>query len=404
MGEAVAGVVGCAFWLALTLVGYAYLGFPLVLALISKICAREHRQADIEPTVSLLIPAHNEAGVIQDKINNSLSLDYPRDKLQIRIVSDGSDDGTDEIAARYTSKGVETQRAQPRGGKPTAMNVAVPHCWGEILLLCDANTMFAPNGVRRLVRHFVDPQVGAVTGDVRLQSSEIDYGAGESLFYKLERYVQTCESRIWTTIGVDGGMYALRRDLYVPNRPDTLIDDFVSAMNVARRGYRVIYDPQTVAMEDAVEDARQEFCRRTRTVAGGFQSVFGGRGRPRWNQPVLWMGYLSHKVLRWLSPFVLIVLLLSNIAAILCTGRATPSLYIYVVFLGCQVMFYSLAAAGFLLGHRRLPKPVSVPYYFCLGNAAAMVGFFKWLFGWQAVTWTHADRTKPADITTITQK
>ena len=404
MGSVVGESVAWTFWVALGLTSYTYAGFLLIIALVSRVYSQEHKQGDIEPTVSLLIPAHNEADVIEEKINNSLSLDYPREKLQIRVVSDGSDDGTDEVARRYAPKGVELQRVERRGGKPNAINLAVPHCRGEILLLCDANTMFAPNVVRCLVRHFADPRVGAVTGDVRLQSSEVHYGAGEGLFFKLERWLQACESKLWTTIGVDGGMYALRKDLYVPNRTDTLIDDFVIAMNVARRGFRVIYDPQAVAVEDAVNDPGQEFRRRTRTVAGGLQSVFGGRGRPRWNQPVLWAAYLSHKVLRWLSPFVLILLLLSNAAAVFSTHRGEPSWYAYAAFLACQAAAYGLAGLGFLLARTRLPKPVSMPYYFCLTNGAALVGFFKWLCGVQTVTWPHPDRTKPVDIITTAQQ
>ena len=379
-------------WTTLAVCLYAYVGYPVAVCLVSRLFGRPHRQEAVEPTVSLLIPAHNEATVIREKIVNSLSLDYPSARLQVRVVSDESDDGTDEIVDEYRSEGVELQRVEVRGGKPNAMNAAVPHARGDILVLCDANTMFARDAIRRLVRHFADDRVGAVTGDVRLRSEDIGYGDAEGLFYRLERFTQRCESRLWTVIGVDGGMYAVRRELYVPNRPDTLIDDFVIAMNVARAGRRVVYDPEAVATEDAVEDRAQEFRRRTRTTAGGFQTLFGGRGRPRWNQPGLWWGYLSHKALRWVGPFLLLALLAGNVAAV-ATGPAGGWRWnLYLGLLLLQALFYALASVGAILDRRRLPRILCVPYYFCLTNAAALAGFFKWLLGLQPVTWTHADR------------
>jgi len=383
-------------WVMLGLCVYAYLAFPPIVWVLSKLLGRRHREEDIEPTVTLLIPAHNEAAVIRQKIENSLALDYPAEELQIRVISDGSDDGTDRIVAEYEPRGVELQRIEERAGKPNALNLAVPQARGEILLLCDANTMFARDAVRRLTRHFADEQVGAVTGDVRLASADVAYGEGESLFYRLERFIQRCESRWWTVIGVDGGMYAVRRELYVANRPDTLIDDFVIAMNVARAGRRVVYDSKAVATEDAVVDWAQEFRRRTRTTAGGFQALFGGRGWPRWNQPGLWWGYLSHKVLRWISPFLLLALVAGNVAAVAVGSANVWRWDLCLGLLVLQGLFYALAAVGVVLGGRRLPRILCVPYYFCLTNAAALAGFFKWLFRLQPVTWTHADRGRAA--------
>jgi len=380
-------------WTALALTVYTVAGYPAVLWLLARLFGRPHRPGDVEPTVTLLIPAHDEAAVIRQKVENSLALDYPPDRLQVRVVSDGSTDGTDEIVAPYRARGVELQRIEVRAGKPNAVNQAVPHARGDVLLLCDANTMFAPDAVRRLVRHFADPRVGAVTGDVRLRSQEVSYGEGEGLFYRLERLLQTCEARLWTAVGVDGGMYALRRELYAPVPPDTLIDDFVIAMNVARAGRRVVYDPEAVATEDAVVDPAQEFRRRTRTVAGGFQTLFDGRGRPRWNQPGLWLAYLSHKVLRWVGPFVLLALLAGNTAAAIAVPRGDGGRWgLYAGLLAGQGLFYALALAGAALGRSRLPRALCLPYYFCLTNAAALVGFFRWLRGSQPVTWTHADR------------
>jgi len=387
-----AWILGAALALGL----YAYAGYPAAVWLLARLFGRPHTPREIRPSVSLLIPAHNEARVIRAKIENSLALDYPADKLQVRVVSDGSDDGTDDIVRQYEARGIELQRVEVRGGKPNAMNLAVPHARGEILVLCDANTLFAPDAILRLVRHFADPSVGAVTGDVRLRSQDVSYGEGEGLFWRLERFIQRSESLLWTVVGADGGMYALRRELYTANRPDTLIDDFVIAMNVAGSGARVIYDPTAVATEDAVADPAQEFRRRTRTIAGGFQTLFEGRGRPPWNRPGLWLGYLSHKVLRWISPFLMIVLLAASAAVVAAEWGGGRRWALAVVFLGLQLLFYAMAALGALLSRDRLPRIVCLPYYFCLTSAAALVGFFKWLLRLQRVTWTHADRASPA--------
>jgi hypothetical protein len=215
------------------------------------------------------------------------------------------------------------------------------------------------------------------------------------LFYRIERFIQRCESRFWTVVGVDGGMYALRRELYVPNRPDTLIDDFVIAMNVARTGSRVVYDPAATASEDAVDDHAQEFRRRARTTAGGFQTLFEGLGRPRWTQSGLWFGYLSHKVLRWTSPFFLVLLVAANAGTVASGPAEGLRRSLLVGLLAAQGLFYLLAATGLVVGQRRLPGTICLPFYFCLTNLAALAGFLKWLLGAQPVTWSHADRMSP---------
>ncbi len=390
MGRLAAEIV---FWSANALSLYGYVGYSAAVGLLSRWRRRRHACDDIEPAVTLLIAAHDEAKVIAAKIENCLALDYPPQKLQVRIVSDGSSDGTDDIVHRYAGRGIELQRVEPRGGKPNAINRALPYARGEILILCDANTMLAPGALRRLVRHFADPFVGAVSGDVRLQSQAVRYGQGEGLFWRMERFTQRCESRIWSTVGVDGGLYAIRRELYVRNRPDTLIDDFVVAMNVAKAGKRVLLDAEALASEDSVVLAAQEFRRRVRTTAGGFQSLFEGRGRPRWNQPWLWAAYFSHKVLKWTSPFLLLAMLAAG--AVLALTQQGGWGAFYKVVMGLAGAFLVLAAAGAAIRSSSLPGFVCLPYYFCLANAAATAGFFKWLFRAQRVTWAQADRSLP---------
>ncbi|MCL2700420.1 MAG: glycosyltransferase [Phycisphaerae bacterium] len=380
-------------WLALGVLAYAYVVYPWVVSAAARLWAKPCAAADIEPTVTLLIPAHNEEAVIEAKIRNALSLDYPAGKLQIRVVSDGSTDSTDAVARRFAPS-VEYQRISPRGGKPNAVNQAVPFARGEILLLCDANTMFAADAVRRLVRHFADERVGAVSGDVRLASQTVTYGRGESLFWRLERRMQAAEAALGSSIGVDGGMYAVRRSLYVANRVDTLIDDFVIAMNVAKSGRRVLLDGSAWATEDAVADPSQEFRRRARTVAGGFQTLFEGRGRPGLRRPGLWAAYVSHKVLRWLGPVWLAAAFVGSAgAAVLGWLADWPTWPIYAGLAAAQMSMYALAAAGHAMRRRHLPRLLCLPYYFCLANAAAAAGFWRWLRKRQPVTWAQADRS-----------
>jgi biofilm PGA synthesis N-glycosyltransferase PgaC len=378
------------FWAGFALSAFTYFGYPALIGLLSALFGRAHRpappSAGYEPSVTMLVPAHNEAVVIGAKIANCLVLDYPKSKLQIRVISDGSVDGTDEIVAAYTAAGIELQRIEPRGGKPNAINRALAHVRGDIVVLSDANTMLQTDALRRLARHFHDLSVGAVTGDVRLESDTVAYGAGEGLLFRLERFLQKHEGQLWTAIGVDGGLYAVRRSLFRPNRPDTLVDDFVTAMNVAKQGARVVIDPSAVAFEDAVADPAQELRRRIRTCAGGFQSLCEGLGRPTLGQPLLLAAYFFHKGLRWLSPFVLMLMLLGNVLAVL---DGDP---FYALLLGLHLLFYALAFAGMALQERALPTVVCLPYYFALTNLAALRGFLRWARRAQPVTWAQADR------------
>ena len=372
---------------------WTYLVYPFFVAVIGKLFRRSHFVGKITPSVTLIIPVHNEATVLAEKINNSLLLDYPKGQLQIIVVSDGSNDGSDEIIKSFAPRGVEYLRIPVRGGKPSAINEAVKIARSELLLLCDANTIFMHDVVKKLVRHFADESVGAVSGDVRLQGRG-GVTAGEGIFWKIERMTQIGESAIGSVIGVDGGMYMLRRELYTPNKSDTLIDDFVIAMNVANAGRRVLLDAQAIAIEDAVEDAGQEFRRRVRTIAGGFQSMFEGRGRPPLKNPFLLLAYISHKALRWTGPVWLILLFASNLTV------AAPALSqpldvhggLLLSLLAMQIVFYLLAVAGHLQSKQNLPTALSFAYYFCLSNIAAIFGFIRWLRKSQSVTWLQAQR------------
>lgn len=372
------------FWLSLAMLFYAQAGYPLLMALAS----RRHGEIVESPTrwprVSLIIPAYNEQGVLAAKLENTLQIDYPSGQLEILVASDGSDDGTVEIARSFESRGVNVLAFAKRRGKASVLNDAASRATGELLCLCDANVLFRPNALRRLVARFQDDGVGAVSGEVRLSSQDSDFGAGESMYYRIERAVQRGESSVGSMMGVDGGMYLVRRELYQPLPPETILDDFAVSMNVIRQGKRVVYEPRAVADENATPSARQEFRRRVRIAAGAVQSL-RRRHFPPARRPVEAWQFVSHKLLRWAGPALLPLLLLSN-------GLLWNAGVGYRVALGGQVFVYALAAAGMLSLRIRQTQPGGVAFYFVMSHAAMSVGLLKGALNRQRVTWAKAER------------
>ncbi len=374
------------FFVSAALVVYVYAGYPLLLAAVSRRRTRTRRDEDHRPTVSLVIAAHDEEAVLREKLDNSLALEYPRDRLQIVVASDGSRDRTNAIAAEYADRGVILHDIRPRGGKTRALNIAIPKTSGEILILSDANAMYRPDAVRRLVRHFADPTVGAVSGDVRVVDSADTYAASEGLYYRYERHLQRLESRLGSIIGADGAMYALRRSAYAQVPDTVVVDDFVISMNVACGGLRVIYDPEAVAIESGTGTSREEFGRKVRIVAGGFQALLSGQGVPGHRDPWLLWSYVSHKLLRWLMPIVLMAVFLSSAAL-----AGTHALFLAAF--AAQALFYAAAilrwagVPGFTNG-----RGSAVPYYFCLVNGAALAGLWRALTRSQPATWQRTTR------------
>jgi cellulose synthase/poly-beta-1,6-N-acetylglucosamine synthase-like glycosyltransferase len=373
------------FLISMAMILYVYLGYPSLMTLLA-LFKNPWQRGNTLPSVSLLIAAYNEASVIAEKIENSLQLDYPKEKLEIIIASDGSIDGTNEIVQKYVEKGVILNMLQPRGGKTSALNRTFHQTHGSIVVFSDANTMYAPDAIRKLVRHFANPSIGAVTGDVRLINNTAGFGDSEGLYYKYERHLQLMESRVNSIIGVDGAMYAIRRELFQTPSNNIILDDFVISMSVACQGFRVIYDAEAIATEDATPNIKQEFRRKVRIISGGFQALKQREGLLRWNQFTLWFEYVSHKLLRWLVPFFLIGLFISNLLIFF------KPLLLYKASLSAQIIFYILAILGWKW--RKVSNNIifAVPFYFCMLNAAAFVGFFKGMLNKQQVTWRKADR------------
>jgi poly-beta-1,6-N-acetyl-D-glucosamine synthase len=367
---------------------YVYAGFPLCLLFLTR--GRRHRRvrdlADEDlPSVAFLVAAYNEEVVIAKKIRNCLDLDYPADKLQLVFVSDGSTDETNEILQTYQGNRVEVVILSERRGKIRALSTALHRCKGDILVFSDANAYYRPDSIRKLMRHFTNPEVGVVTGDVRLMPSPHLFGAGEGFYYRYERMLQKLESEFWATVAIDGAMYALPRRLLRPPSSSLVPDDLVTGMNVACQGYRVIYEPGAIAEEDSTPGDAMEFWRKVRIVGSAFQALLRGEGVPSLARlRLLWI-YVSHKLLRWLAPFFLVMAWLS--AGVLAASAGSFWMWI----LALQTGFYLLALLAWRAPALR-SRAFRVPYYFCMVNLAALVGIIRALRMKQGALWARTER------------
>lgn len=365
------------FWLSLALVVYPYAGYPAWLFLLSKLFRRPIQRASIEPPVSLLIPAYNEEKVIEAKIRNALALDYPADKLEVVVASDGSTDATNDIVARFKSSGrVRLLAFSPNRGKTAVLNDAVGRLRGEIVVFTDAASMLELDAVRRLVACFADPHVGAVSGLYRIRNAAgAQLGPQEDFYWQYETLLKRMESDVHSILGAHGALYAIRKELYPYPEPSIINDDYVIPVRIVGRGYRVCYEPDAIAWEEA--DEMRGFSRRIRIMAGNFQQL---RELPAllWPpRPLPLFFFLSHKVARLAVPFALLVLLLSN--AFLLSQPGYQAAFV------AQTAFYLAVLAGAVLP--KAPRLLRLPYYFVMVNAAALPGIYYALRGRRNMAW-----------------
>ncbi len=380
---------------SLLLLAYIYFGYSALVVLLGQLrpLAGADTLPEPAPEVSLIIPAHNEAAIIREKVVNALAIAYPAPPgLEIIVASDGSTDATCELVRRFEGQGVRLLDFSMRRGKASVLNDAVAASRGELLCFCDANVMFRPDALARLVARLRDPGVGAVSGDVRLASHESNFEHGESLYYRLERAIQLGESAVGSLIGVDGGMYVVRRELFRPLPADTILDDFVISMEVVRRGARVVYEPAAVATENGTPTARIELRRRVRMAAGMVQVL--KRGQFCWWRPVVAWQFVSHKLLRALAPELLLALLVSNLLL-------APRHPLWLALLAGQAAFYLVALIGAVSVPFRRTRLGGIPFYFVMGHVAILYGSIKGLFNRQRVTWQVTERTPVAPASTL---
>lgn len=373
------------FWSSLFLLFYIYLGYPLLIKLLSMKSRPVSSTGGEPPSVSILIAAYNEEKDIEATLRNKIDLDYPRDRLEIIVVSDESTDRTDEIVSKVAAGSdvpIKLVRQQPRQGKTSGLNLAVPQAKGEIIVFSDANSIYERNALKYLVRNFADPAVGYVTGKMIYANPDGSLvGDGCSSYMKYENWMRSKESKLGSIVGVDGGVDAIRACLYEQLRADQL-PDFVQPLKVVEKGYRVIYEPEAILKEDALDAAGSEYTMRVRVTLRALWALLDMRSllNPL-RFGVFSLQLFSHKLLRYFAFVPLFAVFVLN--PFLLENGAT-----YVVILLGQVLFYSLALLGALY-QRRGNSPVyyALPYYFTLLNIASVHAVWRFLKGEKQVVW-----------------
>jgi cellulose synthase/poly-beta-1,6-N-acetylglucosamine synthase-like glycosyltransferase len=365
------------FWLSALVIVYAYAGYPLVLIFLRIFIHRRVKKSPIEPYVTLVVPAYNESRVIEAKIRNSASLDYPAEKLEVLIASDGSSDSTVDVARKLSDGSRIRVLAFPENrGKVSVLNDAVREAKGEIIVFSDAAAILKSDSIRQLVANFADPKVGAVSGIYRVQhASGARSGSQEEIYWRYETFLKMQESNLASTLGGHGAILGVRKDLYPYLVPGTINDDFVIPVRVVASGSRTVYEPLAVAFEEASEMVG--FQRRVRIMAGNMQQLQEMKGLLWPPQPLPLLFFFSRKVVRSATPFFLVCLAVSN--CFLLHER------FYLLTGCCQLIFYGLAILGGRWPLR--PRLLRLPYYFCFVNFAYLWTMYELLQGRGKVKW-----------------
>lgn len=396
------------FWGCLALVFYTYLGYGMLLALLVRLrrlafgrrpVPAEDAPDDDWPEVSLVVAAYNEADWIGQKLTNHVELDYPAGKLHHVVITDGSDDATPEIARAMATDHpeIEVFHQPERRGKIAAVQRVMPQLKTPIVVFTDANTLLNRECIKRIVRHYRDPKVGAVAGEKRVHMSDKDaaHAAGEGIYWKYESLLKHLDSELYSVVGAAGELFSIRTECYRHIPRDTVIEDFVLTLGIAQDGYRVVYEPEAYAVEGPSASVPEELKRKIRIAAGGLQAIarLGGLLNP-FKHGVLSFQYTSHRVLRWtLTPLALLILLIANAFLLFATGTGLPA-WVYQGLFAGQALFYAAAGLGWILERRHIKvKALFVPYYFFVMNYAVYAGALRILRGKQAVTWEKAQRS-----------
>ena len=374
------------FWIALFIVFYTYLGYGIVLYILVKlkelfvkpVKRTLPRDSDL-PAVTLFITAFNEEEVVDEKMENSLQLDYPADKLHIVWVTDGSDDGTnDRLQTRWNGKA--TVLFQPlRQGKTAAMTRGMTLIDTPFVVFTDANTMVNREAIKEIVLAFQDQKVGCVAGEKRIAIQTKDGAAagGEGIYWKYESTLKSLDARLYSAVGAAGELFAVRRELFEAMEPDTLLDDFILSLRITMKGYTIAYCTNAYAIESGSADMREEEKRKVRIAAGGLQSIW--RLRPLLNPfryGILSFQYTSHRVLRWsITPFLLFALLPLNILILVSIVLSGGNLIFYSLLLVLQLLFYLMGYWGYYLSTKQIKnKLLFIPYYFLFMNVNVLKG------------------------------
>jgi cellulose synthase/poly-beta-1,6-N-acetylglucosamine synthase-like glycosyltransferase len=372
---------------------YAYALYPVIIWVLARlrtilIKGEEYRIGEL-PEITLFVTAFNEERHVDEKVQNSLQLNYPKEKLKLVWVTDGSDDNTNELLRKYQE--VEVHFKPERKGKMHAMNRGVGFVESEIIVFSDGNTVLGKDTLMEIARMFANPKVGCVAGEKRVMSNHKDGAAasGEGFYWKYESFIKKHDAIAGSTVGAAGELFAVRRNLFEPVEHDTILDDFIISLRIAGKGYKIDYSPDAFASESASVNVKEEMKRKIRIAAGSFQAF--GRLLFLFNifkRPMLAFQYLSHKVLRWIVvPFALpVVFVLNGVVAL----EKEP---FWAMLFAAQVFFYLLVALGLVLQNKKIKsKILFVPYYFFVANFSQWKGFFRYLKKQQSVNWERAQR------------
>lgn len=375
--------------LAYTFVGYGIMVYIIVfIKRVFKHPAPEPSAA-YEPDLTLVIPCYNEAAIIEKKIANCRALDYPVQKLSIIFITDGSTDHFTEVLGRYPH--IVALHENRRAGKAAAENRAMRFVNTPIVIFSDANTVLNPEALRNIVKHFADSKTGCVSGEKKILTglSSSASTAGEGIYWKYESYLKKLDSQLNSAVGAAGELVAFRSSLYEDLPGDTLLDDFMQSMQIAAKGYKIVYEPGAFAAETASANIKEELIRKIRISAGNWQAIKRLSGKLHFSKtPVLFFQYLSHKVLRWaVAPFLLILIFLLNIPLAMHGDGFYGALF------DAQTAFYLMALLGYIFQNRRTCfTAFFIPYYFCVMNYASLAGLVKYLSGQQTANWEKAKR------------
>lgn len=386
------------FWLSLILIFYSYIGYGILLWLVVKVkyilqrFQPSREKVIITPSVALVVAAYNEEEYIKEKIENSLSLQYPRDLLELVFITDGSTDRTNEIISQYPS--IKLLFQPERRGKSSAMNRSISHIDASIVVFCDANTLLNQDCIIEIVKHYADPRVGGVAGEKKIIQEGINgaAAAGEGLYWKYESFLKKLDSDLYSTIGAAGELFSVRKELFEPAQEGTILEDFVQSLKICTRGYVLRYEPKAYAAEAPSASIKEEMKRKIRISAGAFQAMIMLKELFNiFRYPVLSFQFISHRVLRWtLCPLALLLLFISNI---LLVFHGSGSFYTIILIL--QFLFYLLAIAGWILARREIKlKALYLPFYFLFMNLSVFLGLWRFLKNNQSVLWEKASRQK----------
>lgn len=375
---------------------YTYFGYAVFLYIVVTIkhlfIKKDKVQAVQILPVTLIIPAYNESDFLEEKIKNTLNLDYSSAHLEIIVVTDGSNDNSGEVLKKYSDK-ISWLHQDERRGKAAAMNRAVQFAKNEILIFCDANTYLNTSAISEIVNQYADPLVGGVAGEKRIMLSGSDdiAGEGEGLYWKYESLVKKFESEFYSVIGAVGELMSFRKKLYQTLPEDTILDDFTQSIYITLQGYRVKYTKKAFASETGSLNPEEEWKRKVRIAAGGWQAIFRTyKALNPFHNFSLAFSYFSHKVLRWtLAPFSMIGLFVVNIPLAIVGG------ILYQVVMVGQLYFYVAAFVGYMFSKvGKKNQMTSIPFYFVLMNLSVVVGFYRFVSKSQKATWEKSKRAK----------